>query len=213
MDSKRGWVAAWTVVVSSLLCAGTWAQYGAPANGDWPHYSGDQGSTRYSPLSEINANNFKRLKIAWRWESADKDLSSLPFKPFHFRVTPVVVDGIAYVSTGLSQVAAIDVATGETLWVHNPESYKRGPMTHGSMNHRAPKSIGQCATPGRVFRGKRLPGHMGDKNVTARNLQVVRVDAENHVLLVRGAVPGAMNAEVLVRKTTKGVRVPKYKAS
>lgn len=89
--------------------------------------------------------------------------------------------------------------------------FKRGPMTHGSMNHRAPKSIGQCATPGRVFRGKRLPGHMGNRNVTARNLQVVRVDSENHILLVRGAIPGSVNAEVLVRKTKKGVRVPKYK--
>jgi len=86
-----------------------------------------------------------------------------------------------------------------------------GPMTHGSMNHRAPGSIGQCATPGRVFKGKRLPGHMGDRNVTVRNLQVVRIDSENHILLVRGAVPGAFNAEVLVRKTKKGVRVPKYK--
>jgi large subunit ribosomal protein L3 len=90
--------------------------------------------------------------------------------------------------------------------------FHRGPMTHGSMNHRAPKSIGQCATPGRVFRGKRLPGHMGDRNVTVRNLVVVRIDPENHILLVRGAVPGAFNAEVLVRKTKKGVRVPKYKA-
>jgi len=86
-----------------------------------------------------------------------------------------------------------------------------GPMTHGSMNHRAPGSIGQCATPGRVFRGKKLPGHMGNRNVTTRNLVVVRIDAENNILLLRGAVPGAFNAEVLVRKTKKGVRSPKYK--
>ncbi len=86
-----------------------------------------------------------------------------------------------------------------------------GPMTHGSMNHRAPGSIGQCATPGRVFKGTRLPGHMGDRRVTTRNLVVVRVDTKNHILLVRGAVPGAMNAEVVVKKTKKGVRVPKYK--
>lgn len=85
-----------------------------------------------------------------------------------------------------------------------------GPMTHGSMNHRAPGSIGQCATPARVFKGKRLPGHMGDRNCTTRNLQVVRVDTENHILLIRGAVPGAINAQVVVRKTKKGKRVPKY---
>lgn len=86
-----------------------------------------------------------------------------------------------------------------------------GPMTHGSMNHRAPGSIGQCATPGRTFRGKKLPGHMGDRNVTSRNLRIVRVDEVNHILLIRGAVPGAINAEVLVRKSKKGLRVAKYK--
>jgi quinoprotein glucose dehydrogenase len=135
MSSIRIRIVGCAVAVGAAVCASAVAQRGAP-DGDWPHYAGDQGSTKYSGLSDINAANFNKLKVAWRWESADKELASLPYKPFHFRATPVVVDGVAYVSTGLSQIAAIDVATGETLWVHNPESYKRGPVTHSMYQHR-----------------------------------------------------------------------------
>jgi len=88
--------------------------------------------------------------------------------------------------------------------------FKRGDLTHGGMSKRRPGSIGQCATPSRVFKGQRMGGHMGHRNLTVRNLQLVRIDAENHYVLVRGAVPGPINGEILIRKTTKGVRVPKY---
>jgi len=91
-------------------------------------------------------------------------------------------------------------------------AFSRGDMTHGGMSKRRPGSIGQCATPSHVFKGKRMPGHMGDRNVTVRNLELVRIDEENNYILVRGAVPGPMNSEVVVRKTKKGVRVPKYKS-
>ena len=74
-----------------------------------------------------------------------------------------------------------------------------GPGGHGSHFHRAPASVGQCATPARVFKGKRLPGHMGVDTVTTRNLKVVRVDAENNLILLRGAVPGGVNSVVRVR--------------
>jgi quinoprotein glucose dehydrogenase len=104
---------------------------------DWTHFAGDHGSTKYSPLDQINADNFKDLKVAWRWESADKALEGkAPFKPYYLRGTPIVIKGVAYLSTGLSQIAAIDVSSGETLWVHDPESYKRGPVTHGMAHHR-----------------------------------------------------------------------------
>lgn len=74
-----------------------------------------------------------------------------------------------------------------------------GPGGHGAHFHRAPGSIGQCATPSRVFKGVRLPGHMGCDTVTVKNLEVVRVDAEQNLILVKGAVPGAKNGIVRVR--------------
>ena len=76
--------------------------------------------------------------------------------------------------------------------------------THGnSLAHRAPGSIGQCQTPGRVFKGKKMAGHMGDERVTTQNLEVVRVDPERHVLLIKGTVPGANGGKVTVRPSVK----------
>jgi len=76
--------------------------------------------------------------------------------------------------------------------------------THGnSLSHRAPGSIGQCQTPGRVFKGKRMAGHMGDVKRTMQNLEVVRVDADRNLLLVKGAVPGAKGGNVVVRPAVK----------
>jgi large subunit ribosomal protein L3 len=77
--------------------------------------------------------------------------------------------------------------------------FHTGPKSHGSRNYRAPGSIGQHSFPGRVFKGLRMPGHYGNARITVRNLRVQQVDAENHLLLVGGAVPGARNALVLVR--------------
>jgi len=76
--------------------------------------------------------------------------------------------------------------------------------THGnSLSHRAPGSIGQCQTPGRVFKGKKMAGHMGDARVTTQNLQVVRVDTERNLLLIKGPVPGASGGQVAVRPALK----------
>ena len=78
-----------------------------------------------------------------------------------------------------------------------------GAATHGSMFHRAPGSIGSSAFPSRVFKGMRAAGHMGQDNVTTKNLRVVRVDVEQNLLIVRGAVPGANGGYVVIRKKTK----------
>lgn len=76
--------------------------------------------------------------------------------------------------------------------------------THGnSLSHRAPGSIGQCQTPGRVFKGKKMAGHMGAERVTVQTLEVVRVDAERNLILVKGAVPGAPGGDVIVRPAVK----------
>jgi large subunit ribosomal protein L3 len=76
--------------------------------------------------------------------------------------------------------------------------------THGnSLSHRAPGSIGQCQTPGRVFKGKKMSGHMGAERVTTQNLEIIKVDVERNLLLVRGAIPGAPGGEVIVRPAVK----------
>ena len=74
-----------------------------------------------------------------------------------------------------------------------------GPGGHGAHFHRAPGSIGQCATPSRVFKGLKLPGHMGCDTITVKNLEVVRVDEEQNLILVKGAIPGGKNGIVRVR--------------
>lgn len=74
-----------------------------------------------------------------------------------------------------------------------------GPGGHGAHFHRAPGSVGQCATPSRVFKGVRLPGHMGCDRVTVKNLEVVRIDEESNVILVKGAIPGSKNGIVRIR--------------
>ena len=79
----------------------------------------------------------------------------------------------------------------------------RGPMGHGSMYHRRPGSMGPTSTPGRVFKGKKLPGHMGDVTSTILNLAVVKVDTDKNVILVKGSVPGAKGAVLRIRETVK----------
>ena len=77
--------------------------------------------------------------------------------------------------------------------------------THGnSLSHRSNGSIGQCQTPGRVFKGKKMSGHMGAENATTQGLEIVRVDVERNLLLIKGAVPGAPGGDVIVRPAVKG---------
>lgn len=79
----------------------------------------------------------------------------------------------------------------------------RGPMAHGSKYHRHAGSNGACSDPSKVFKGKRMPGHMGNVKVTIQNLEVVRVDAENNLLLVKGSVPGPKKSLVTIKETVK----------
>jgi len=87
-----------------------------------------------------------------------------------------------------------------TVKRHN---FSRGPETHGSMNVRRPGSIGQSAYPSRVIKGTRSSGHMGDERVTIKSLTVARVDIENNLLMVRGAVPGANGSVVIIKKSKR----------
>jgi large subunit ribosomal protein L3 len=87
-----------------------------------------------------------------------------------------------------------------TIKRHN---FNRGPESHGSMNVRAPGSIGASAYPSRVIKGTRSSGHMGDERVTIKGLTVARVDVENNLLMVRGAVPGAQGSVVIIKKSAR----------
>ncbi|MDW5378437.1 50S ribosomal protein L3 [Halomonas sp. HP20-15] len=83
-------------------------------------------------------------------------------------------------------------------------NFRTQDMTHGnSLSHRAPGSIGQCQTPGRVFKGKKMAGQMGNARTTVQSLEIVRVDAERNLLLIKGAVPGAPGGDVIVRTAVK----------
>ena len=81
----------------------------------------------------------------------------------------------------------------------------RGPMAHGSKFHRHAGSNGACSDPSKVFKGKHMPGHMGNVQVTVQNLEIVRVDAENNLLLVKGAVPGPKKSLVTIKETVKSL--------
>jgi len=82
----------------------------------------------------------------------------------------------------------------------------RGPMGHGSMYHRRPGSMGSTSTPGRVFKGKKLPGHMGMQTVTIQNLDVVRVDLDKNAILVKGSVPGPKGAILKIKTAVKAAK-------
>lgn len=87
--------------------------------------------------------------------------------------------------------------------------WKGGPQTHGSMSHRRIGSLGSSTTPGRVFKGHHLPGHMGAHRTTTQNLPVVKVDAQNNLLLIEGSVPGHKNSYLVIKRAKKQKRVKK----
>ena len=143
--------------------------------------------------------------VAGQFKHLDKDLQK-PARVREFRVDSTegyevgqTLDVSLFEVGELVDVTGVSKGKGfaGTIARHN---FKRGPKTHGSNNYRQPGSIGAGTTPGRVFKGTRMGGHMGDEQVTVKKLRVVKVDTERNLILVRGAVPGARNATVLVRK-------------
>ena len=136
------------------------------------------------------------------------------------KVTPVKhlrefrLDDISNVKPG-DEIKADVFAEGENVDIQGTTKGKgfqgvikrhgqhRGPMGHGSMYHRRPGSMGSTSTPGRVFKGKKLPGHMGNVTVTIQNLKVVRVDMDKNVILVKGSVPGNKGAILKIKDAYK----------
>ena len=158
------------------------------------------GNRKASHLSKPQAGHYSKVKVA-------------PGRALvEFRLTGEAGKDLAAGSelkVDLFQVGQIVDVTGTTTGKGFAGTIKRHnfgglPATHGvSVSHRSPGSIGQRQTPGRVFKGKRMSGHMGVQRRTIENLQVVRVDAERNLLLIRGAVPGAPGGQVIVRPSIK----------
>ena len=107
------------------------------ASTEWLSYGGDKASSKYSPLAQISGDNFKSLKTAWTWQSAEEEVAKTNhLKTWAWESTPLMVGGVLYISTSLSQVAAIDAATGKTLWVYDPETWKNGTPSNNGFVHR-----------------------------------------------------------------------------
>ena len=126
------------LLVVSLMAAPASARKKGTSNGEWRYYGGDNGSTKYSSLDQINKDNVAGLKVAWTWDSPDLPLqkASPMLGSFAQEATPLMVGGKLYTSTSLSQVAAINPQTGETIWVFNTEAYKAGRPTNLGFVHR-----------------------------------------------------------------------------
>ena len=174
-------LALWSVVL--LVSSGAAAQQGAPATGEWPTYGGDLGSTKYSPLDQIDATNFGDLEIAWRWQSADAFMSKTtagggewwapsdvifealnaedpdrwrdgrPPSTNNFKATPLMVGGRMFINMPTSVGAAVDAATGETLWVYNPKTYEAGTTTMTARWNQRGVAYWSDGTAERIFWG------------------------------------------------------------
>jgi large subunit ribosomal protein L3 len=159
------------------------------------------GSKRAALVNKPLAGHYAKAKVEagrglWEFRVADAEIANYAvgaeIKADVFSVGQVV--DVAGVSKGKGFAGTI-----------KRHHFTMGDATHGnSLSHRSPGSIGQRQTPGRVFPGKKMSGHMGAVNRTAQNLQVVKVDAERGLIAVRGAVPGAPGGNVVVRPASKG---------
>ncbi|MES1147113.1 MAG: 50S ribosomal protein L3 [Solimonas sp.] len=161
------------------------------------------GQRKASHCDKALAGHYAKVKVA-PGESLSEfritEAQSAEFKPGSEITVALFNEGQVVDVTGTT----IGKGYAGTMKRHN---FGGGPASHGhSVTHRAPGSIGQRQTPGRVFPGKRMSGHMGVDRRTIENLQVVRVDVERNLLLIRGAVPGAPGGEVVVRPSVKAAR-------
>jgi glucose dehydrogenase len=114
------------------------AQNAEAAATEWLSYGGDKASSKYSPIDQIGGDNFSRLQVAWTWRSAEEEITKAnpDLKTWVWESTPLMVNGVLYVSTSLSQVAAIDASTGKTRWVYDPETWKNGTPSNNGFVHR-----------------------------------------------------------------------------
>jgi large subunit ribosomal protein L3 len=151
------------------------------------------GTDEAKKVNKPQAGQLKDLpKVATLREFRVESLSG-------YEVGQTVAVGDVFAAGDLVDVTGVSKGRGFAGHVKR-HHFGRGPKTHGSDHHRAPGSIGPGTTPGRVYRGLRMAGHMGDERVTIKKVRVVRADAERNLLLVSGSLPGSRGSLILVKK-------------
>lgn len=123
---------------SGFLCATVFLLFtpmvgasGVPKTVEWPFYAGDQAATKYSPLTQINVQNVSRLHVAWIWKTGETELKQFGTHPGSFEDTPLMIDGVLYVTTPYNKVVALNAETGAQIWAFDPKSYEDGQPTNG----------------------------------------------------------------------------------
>jgi len=158
------------------------------------------GEKKPSRVNQALTGHYKKAGVAagdGLWEFRLQDGEGADFAP-GAEIKVSVLEGVKAVD-----VSGVSLGKGFAGW-HKRWNFGGGRASHGnSLSHRMPGSIGQRQSPGKVWKGKKMAGHMGNRNVTALNLDVVKIDAERNLLLVKGAVPGHKGADVVVRPTVK----------
>ena len=151
------------------------------------------GTDEKKKLSKPRLGNLKGLpSLGTLREFRTDDLSG-------YEIGQTIAVAEAFAAGDLVDVTGISKGKGFAGHIKR-HHFSRGPKTHGSDHHRAPGSIGPGTTPGRVYKGVRMAGHMGDERVTTKKVKVVRTDADRNLLLVKGSLPGARGGLILVKK-------------
>jgi large subunit ribosomal protein L3 len=159
------------------------------------------GAVKGSHLTKSETGHYAKNGVEagrglWEFRAENTDLGEDVVPGFEFTVEAFAEGQIVDV-TGTSKGKGFQGVVKR----HN---FRTQDATHGnSLSHRAPGSIGQCQTPGRVWKGKKMAGQMGNEKVTTQGLEIVRVDAENNLILIKGALPGFTGADVIISPTVK----------
>lgn len=152
--------------------------------------------------NKCNQNKLTKAELGHLYKSSLPPLKYLK----EYRVTSVKNFYIGKIITvdqlkigSLITVCGLSIGKGFT-GCQKRHNFRRGPMTHGSKNHRQPGSIGAGTTPGRVYPGKKMAGRIGNKKITIQNLQIIDINPENHIIIIKGSVPGKTGSIISIRQ-------------
>ncbi len=112
------------------------AQSGGQSSIDWPNWGAEPGQSKYSKAAQITRSNVNNLEVAWRWENNEKAIPEFEMRPGGMFATPIMIDGVLYISTGYHRVIAVDAETGKEIWAFDPKTYEEGPPIAGTGSHR-----------------------------------------------------------------------------